>query len=104
MAFQLFQTPGPTPRMSQTVSTVRSFSRVGLFTAWAKSRTVRGSARSRFWAVSDMSRWFLTSQTTSAVSSASRPKRGQSRTATSAPYSEWSRPEPLPMSCSRSAT
>ena len=90
--------------MSQTVSTVSSLSRVGLFTAWAKSRTVRGSARSRFWATSDISRWFRTSQTTSSVSSASRPKRGQSRAATSAPSWEWSRPEPLPMSWSRSAT
>ena len=104
MAFQLFQTPGPTPRMSQTVSTVRSFSRVGLFTAWAKSRTVRGSVRSRFCAMSDISRWFCTSQTTSSVSSASRPRRGQSRAAISAPSAEWSRPEPLPMSCSSSAT
>ena len=47
---------GPTPRMSQTVSTVSSFRRAGLCTARAKSRTVRSSVRSRFWATSDMSR------------------------------------------------
>ena len=41
----MFQTPGPTPRMSQTVSTVRSFSRVGLLIARAKSRAVRGSVQ-----------------------------------------------------------
>ncbi len=56
MAFQLFQVPGPTPRMSQTVSTVRRSSRLRVFTALAKSRTVRGSPKSRFCAMSDISR------------------------------------------------
>lgn len=55
-AFQLFQVPGPTPMMSQTVSTVSRSSRFLVCTALAKSRTVRGSDRSRFCAMSDIRR------------------------------------------------
>ena len=47
-AFQLFQTPGPTPDISHTVKTVRRSRRLTDCTALAKSRTVRGSAISRF--------------------------------------------------------
>jgi hypothetical protein len=56
VAFQLFHVLGPTPRMSQTVSTVSRSSRSRVFTALAKSRTVRGSEMSRFCAMSDISR------------------------------------------------
>ena len=56
VAFQLFHVCGPTPRMSQTVNTVSRSSRSRVLTALAKSRTVRGSAISRFCAMSDISR------------------------------------------------
>jgi hypothetical protein len=59
--------------MSQTVSTVSRSSRFFVFTALAKPRTVRGSARSRFCATSDMTRWLRTSHSTVSASSFFRP-------------------------------
>ena len=56
----MFQTPGPTARMSQAVNTVNSLSLVLLSTKIAKSRTVLGSLKSLFCATSDIKRWFLT--------------------------------------------
>ena len=104
MAFQLFQTPGPTPRMSQTVSTVSSRRRVGLFTARAKSRTVRGSVEVALLRHVGHEQVMLHQPDHElgllGVEAEARGEPGGDLGADA----RWSRPEPLPMSCSSSAT
>ena len=86
--FHPFHVPGPTAQISTTVSTSSSRRRSGLCTTSAKSRIVLKSVRSRLNAVCDISRWCRTSQATVSVSAAVSPKRGHTRSATSAPRIE----------------
>ena len=83
--FQPFQMPGPTARMSATVSTSSSFSRSGLCTMLAKSRMVFGSPMSRLKATSLMVRCCSISQATVRSRRALRPRRGHSSRAMRAP-------------------
>src|SRR5665647_3451847 len=85
---QPFRTPGPTPRMSQTVSTRSMRRRSSVCTVLAKASMVPRSERSRPCATFDMSRWCSMSQATVSTSPLVRPKRGQILRATCAPAIE----------------
>jgi hypothetical protein len=84
----VFQTPGPTARMSQTVRTKSILRRSSVCARLAKVVMVVLSVRSRRCAVSDMTKWVSTSHATVSVSASLRPRRGQSARATSTPALE----------------
>ena len=64
-------------------------SRSGVSTMAAKSATVWASCTSRFWAKSDMTRWFSTSQETSRMRSGSSPSRLHAASAALAKLRNW---------------
>ena len=81
-------TPGPTARISHTVSTSIMFSRSSDWIFSAKSVIVLRSCRSRVWATIDIRRCWSMSQATISVCFGERPRRGQSLRATLAPAIE----------------
>ena len=87
-AFQPFQTPGPTARMSAVVRIVSSFMRSSDCTTAAKFSMVLRSDRSRDCAIVDITRCCSISQATVSVSAGDRPKRGQNARAMRAPAIE----------------
>jgi hypothetical protein len=89
--------------MSATVITSSRRRRSGFSTMRAKAATVPGSATSRFWAKSLITRWFSTSQATSSTLTRSTPSRSQALRALRAPAFSWPPTPPLPVSCSSMA-
>ena len=103
--FQPFQTPGPTARMSATVSTSSSFSRSGLCTTSAKSRMVLGSQMSRLKAMLLIVRC-CSIEPGDGLGLGRRSGRsaGTARARCARPTIEWSSVRPLAMSCRKAAT
>ena len=94
---------GFTALISAYVSMVNCFSRSSVPTRSARARAVEPSYRSRELMTLDRSRWRNTRNSIVSRSVSGAPRRSITARAISSEAIEWSRPEPLPMSCISSA-